>query len=154
MRWVGREILEDFLCCCCVCCCCFCFMFSFFDSYFTEFLAVFNCWEMLWKKVVLKIFKFNNQQLVFWQNLLRNTWRDSFLVRFKLRSGNLTFKLSYLAGGFQRLCLNFKKFFQNSYQQLTPFFFVFWGFFVVFLFLFCFLLKWHVTDIIFRFYFM
>ena len=60
----------------------FCFMFSFFESYFVEFLAAFNCWEVLWKKVVLKIFPFNNQQLVSRQNLLRNTWVDWFLVRF------------------------------------------------------------------------
>ena len=123
--WVGREILEDFLCCYCICCCCFCFIFSFFDSNFVEFLAAFNCWEVLWKKEVLKIFKFSNQQLVCRQNLSRHTWGDSFLVRFK--SGNLMFKLSYLSGGFQRLCLNFKSFFQNSYQRLTLF-----SFFVLF----------------------
>ena len=74
--------------------------------------SAFNCWEVLWKKVVLKIFKFNNQQLVSRQNILRNTWGDSFLVRF-----------SYLVGGFQRLCLNFNNFFQNSYQRPTPFWF-------------------------------
>ena len=51
----------------------FCFMFSFFDSYFVEFLAAFNCGEVLWKKIVLKIFESNNQQFVSRQNLLRNT---------------------------------------------------------------------------------
>ena len=52
----------------------FCFMFLFFDSYFVEFLAAYNCWEVLWKKVVFKIFMFNNQQLVPKQLFLRNTW--------------------------------------------------------------------------------
>ena len=48
----------------------------FFDSYFVEILAAFNCSEALF-------FIFSNQQLSSRQNLLRNTWRDSFLIRFK-----------------------------------------------------------------------
>ena len=43
MGWVGREIFEDFLCYCCVFYCCFYFMFPFFDSYFVEIRAAFNC---------------------------------------------------------------------------------------------------------------
>ena len=60
---------------------CFCFVF-FFYSYIVEFLAASNCRVMFWKKVVLKIFKFNNQQLVSRQNILRYTWEGLFFVRF------------------------------------------------------------------------
>ena len=42
----------------------FLFYVIVFDSYFVKFLAAFNCSEVLWNKVVLKIFKVNNEQLV------------------------------------------------------------------------------------------
>ena len=58
------------------------YIYFFFDSYFVEFIAAFNCRHVFWKKVVLKIFKFNNQQLVSIKFLLRYTWDDLFLVRF------------------------------------------------------------------------
>ena len=48
------------------------FVLAFFDSYFVEFLAAFNCREVFWKELFWRIFKFNSQQLVSRQNLLRN----------------------------------------------------------------------------------
>ena len=61
---------------------CFRVFLVFFYSYFVEFLAAFNCREVFWKKVILKIFKFNNQHFVSRQNRLRYTWAELFLVRF------------------------------------------------------------------------
>ena len=67
---------------------------------------------------------------VFWiflkligNNLASRQSLGSFLVRLQASRRQLYDKLSYLAGGFQGLCLDFKNFFQNSFQWLIQFFY-------------------------------
>ena len=44
-KWggLGEKSLRTFYAVVCIFCGCFCFMFRFFDSYFVEILAAFNC---------------------------------------------------------------------------------------------------------------
>ena len=87
-----------------------------FRGFFWFFLAAFNWSEAFEKKVDLKIFKFNNPGgIYFWSG-------------FKLPSGNLTFRLSYVVGGFQGLCLKFKLLAEqlSTAHSVSFFFFVFY----------------------------